>query len=37
MDRKFLLEWVSLSKKAAVALPVVFMEDYCADQTGAHA
>jgi hypothetical protein len=34
MDRKFLLQWVSVSKTAAITLPVVFKG---ADQTGAHA
>jgi hypothetical protein len=37
MDRKFLLQWVSVSKMAAIALPVVFMGSHYADQTGAHA
>jgi alpha-amylase len=37
MDRKFLLQWVSISKMAAITLPVVFMVSYYADQTGAHA
>jgi len=37
MDRKFLLQWVSVSKIAAIALPVVFMVSHYADQTGAHA
>jgi hypothetical protein len=37
MDRKFLLQWVSVSTKVAIALPVVFMGSRCADQTGAYA
>jgi hypothetical protein len=37
MDRKFLLQWVSASKKAAITFPIVFMGSLCADQTGTHA
>ena len=40
MDRQFLSQWVSVSKKkkkAALALPVVFMGSLYADQRGAHA
>jgi hypothetical protein len=37
MDRKFLLQWVSVYRKAATPLPVVFMGSHFTDQTGAHA